>query len=217
MRRELTLWCGVVCLSALAGCGTSEEARKVEEVEKAAEQVQDSAGAMAKGLEDMAKGFQGLQGLTGGDPSQKPVDPVGFRDLQTAFGDLPGWEKGKPTGERMTNPINYSQAKVTYRKGEQSIEAEISDSAFNQLMLVPFAMFLTAGYEKETDHGYEKSIKVGDFPGWEKWDAAQKDGELSALVNKRFVVQLSGRNLTAVTELQAAMQSVDLQKLAGLK
>jgi len=29
-------------------------------------------------------------------------------------------------------------------------------------------MFLTAGYEKETERGYEKAVKVGEFPGWEK-------------------------------------------------
>jgi hypothetical protein len=216
MRNRFRLWCGIACLSTVmsVGCGKSDDEKKVEEVKRAAEQVQDSAGDMAKGLEAMAKSFQGL---TGADPNQKPVDPVGFRELQAAFGDLPGWEKGKPTGERMTSPVNYSQAKVTYRNGERSIEAEISDSALNQIMLVPFAMFLTSGYEKETEHGYEKSIKVGSFPGWEKWDTEDKDGEMNVLVNRRFIVQLSGRGLGDVKDLHAAMDSVDLTRLAGLK
>jgi hypothetical protein len=208
-------WTVVCTVSvALAGCGQPPQEKKVEEVKKSADQVQKSADQMAKGLEDMAKG---LTSLAGGDPNQKPVDPVSFRDLQTAFGDLSGWEKGKPTGERMTAPVNYSVAKVTYTKGDASISEEISDSAFNQMLLVPFSMFLTTGYEKETDNGYEKSAKVGEFPGFEKWNSGSHSGELTAIVNKRFIVQVNGHGIPDPKVMQEAMASIDLKKLASLK
>ena len=78
-------------------------------------------------------------------------------------------------------------------------------------------MFLTSGYEKETETGYEKSTKVGEHPGWEKWNSSRKDGELNAVVAKRFIVQVDGDNLDDVKALHAAMASVDLNKLASLK
>ena len=213
-RAFVTVANGVLACMSLAACGKAPEEKHAEEVKKGAEQVQQSADAMAKGLADMAKG---LQGMAGGDPNQKPVDPVGFRELQAAFGDLSGWEKGKPTGERMTSPVNFSVAKVTYTNGDSTIEQEISDSAFNQLMLVPFSMFLTSGYEKETEDGYEKSTKVGDYPGWEKWNKTGKSGELNAIVNKRFIVQVRGHEIDDPKVLHAAMASVDMKKLASLK
>jgi len=196
-----------------AACGKSPEQKRADEIQKGAEQVQQSAETMAKGLADMAKGLQGMAA----DPNQKPVDPVNFHELQAAFGDLSGWEKGKPTGERMTSPVNYSQATVRYRKGDAEIETEISDSAFNQMLLVPYTMFLTSGYEKETDNGYEKSTKVGDYPGWEKWDSSDKSGELNAIVNKRFIVQVRGTNIADARVLHDAMSATDLKKLAALK
>jgi len=205
--------CAAAC-AAVVACGPPPEQKKVEEVKKASDSVQKGADQMAKGLQDMAKG---LSGLAGTDPNQKPVDPVSFRDLQSAFGDLSGWEKGKPTGERMTAPVNYSVAKVTYTKGDARIEEEISDSAFNQMLLVPFSMFLTTGYEKETEDGYEKSTKVGDFPGFEKWDKGSKRGELTAIVNKRFIVQVTGHGIPDQKMVQDAMASIDLKKLASLK
>jgi hypothetical protein len=176
--------------------------------------VQKGAEGMAKGLADMAKG---LTAMAGGDPNQKPVDPVSFRDLQTMLPDISGWEKGKPTGERMTSPVTYAEASVTYRKGDAQIDEKIVDSAFNQLLVAPFTMFLTMGYEKETENGYEKALKVGDFPGWEKWNSASKDGELNAVVNKRFIVQIEGRHIDDPKVLHAAMNQTDLRKLAALK
>lgn len=50
---------------------------------------------------------------------------MSFRDLQTLFPDLDGWDKGKPEGERMTQPVSFSQAEVRYRKGESAISLKI--------------------------------------------------------------------------------------------
>ena len=48
------------------------------------------------------------------------------------------------------------------------------DSAFSQMLIAPWAMFLTAGYEKQTCDGYEKSVNVGGNPGFEKWNSRDK-------------------------------------------
>ena len=204
-------------LVATAACGKSEEQQRAEtaasEASKAAENVAGGAEQVAKGLEGLAKGFQELAQ----NADVKPVDPVSFRDLQTAFGDLKGWEKGKPTGERMTAPVAFSEASVTYRQGDASIDAKIIDSGFNQILMAPFAMFLSAGYEKETQDGYEKSVKVGEHPGWEKWNTEGKDGELNAVISKRFLLTLEGNGIESTKVLYDLAQATDLAKLASLK
>src|SRR5713226_2810494 len=88
MRSSVWIAVCVAACVAVAACGKPPEGKRAEDVKKGAEQVQKSADQMAKGLADMAKGIQGLSG--GGDSNQKPVDPVSFHDLQTAFGDLSG-------------------------------------------------------------------------------------------------------------------------------
>jgi hypothetical protein len=195
-----------------AGKAVDEAGKAAQEAGKDA--AQDATKQAAQGLEALAKG---LQGLAATGPDGKPVDPISFRDLQTVFVPLNGWEMGKPTGSRMTAPVSYSQAEVTYRKGDSHIKASIMDSGYNQLLIAPFSMFLTAGYEKETESGYEKSVKLAGNPGWEKWEGTSKSGELSAFVNKRFVVHFEGSRIDDTKVLYQLAQSSNLAKLASLK
>jgi hypothetical protein len=210
MKRALVVVVGLAV--AVAACGKSAEEKQAEQAAQAAEQ---AAGEASKGLEQVAKGLEAM--VTGGNAGQKAVDPVSFRDLIALMPDLEGWEKEKPTGERMSAPFPYSIAEAAYTKGDARIEVKMTDSGFNQLLLTPYAMFLTAGYEKETSDGYEKSTKVNGQPGWEKWDGSSKDGELNALVGRRFLLQIEGRQVDDNKILHEVAGKIDMGKLAALK
>jgi hypothetical protein len=58
---------------------------------------------------------------------------------------------------------------------------------------------------------------VNGYPGWEKWNGDTKSGELNAIVNKRFIVQIEGRGLDNAKVLHALMDQTDLPKLAAMK
>lgn len=226
-RWNIALAAGLTLALAACGGGSSEDAaRQMEEgakqLEKGAQEMAKAAEKKGADAEDMAKGFEamakGLTAMAGGDANAKPVDPVSFRELMAVFPEsFDGWERSKPTGERMSSPVNFSEAKVRFTKGESRLELQITDSGFNQILIAPFAMFLTAGYEKETEHGYEKSVKVGEFPGWEEWNSEGKDGELNAIINKRFMVKVEGDNIDGAKVMHDLMAATNLKKLAELK
>ena len=202
-------------------CGKSPEEKQAEELQKSAEQVQKGAESVSKGAGDLAKGAAdlaaGLGAAFGGDPNVKPVDPVSFRDLIALLPAPAGWEREKPTGERMTSPVSFADASVRLMKGNATVTVKITDSGFNQLLVAPFAMFLAGNYEKETNTGYEKSIKVGDALGLEKWDSETKSGDLTIIVNKRFIVEIDGSSIDDPKMLHTMLDNVDLKKLADLK
>ena len=207
-----------------SGCQSSEQKQAEEAtkqaakaIEQAAKSTESGAAQAAKGLEQMAKGLEAMAGGAMGGDGAKPVSPVSFRELQTIFPDLDGWDKAKPTGEHMTMPFSFSQAEVRYRKGESRVEIKIVDSGFNQLLFTPFAMFMQQGYEKETSTGYEKSTTVGGQPGWEKWNTEGKDGEVNAFVGKRFILTVEGRNVDDIKALHDVVGRLDLAKLAAMK
>jgi hypothetical protein len=214
-----------LALVATAGCGKSAEQKRQEEaakqMEEAAKQLEKAgteaqkaaekgAEGMAAGMEALAKGLGAAAGVASGG---KAVDPLPFRELQVTFADLSGWEKMKPTGESMTAPFKISNAAVRYTKGESEIRVKITDSAYNALMLVPFTWVSNMGYEKETETGYEKATKVAGFPGLEKWNTASKDGELTLVANKRYIVELEGDDIDDTKVLHQLAESMSLGKL----
>lgn len=222
-----------------AGCGKSPEEKAADALEKAASDMAKAGEEMAKageaaataagqaaqgatanageqaarGMEDFAKAMQGMAAAMGGG---KVSEPISFRELQAAFPAVSGWTMEKPRGERMTSPVAFSQTEARYRNGDQSIEVKIVDSAFNQILVAPWAMFLTAGYEKETDEGYEKSTTVAGHPGFEKWNTERKDGEVNIVVAKRFLVSVEGDGLSDVKQLHDFAGKIDFAKLAAL-
>lgn len=222
-------WMTVLAVASMlaAGCASSEPERQqleqkaqeaAKEAETRADQAEDAARKTGQGAEQMAKGFEqlakGLGQLAGS--KHEPVDPVSFRALYDFFPDLSGWEKNRPTGERTTSPIRYAEAKTTYKRGDSEIDASIVDSGFNQVLMAPFAMFLTGGFERETEDGYEKALKVEGFPAWEKWDNDGR-GELNALVGERFLLRLEGTRLSDNKVLHELAAAANLSKLADLK
>jgi hypothetical protein len=217
-----------------AACGRSDEQIAAE---KAAEDAKEAAAAVQKaaesaaaagaaagaagaaaGLEALAKGMEGVAGaLAGKGPDGKPVQPVTFQSLQSVLPEISGWKREQPTGERMTVPVPFSQAEVQYSKGDAEVEVKIVDSAYSSLLVAPWAMFLTAGYEKQTSSGYEKSVSVGGNPGFERWDSDRKDGELNLVVAKRFLVTIEGNGIADTNVLQDFASKIDAAKLTSLK
>jgi hypothetical protein len=213
MRRHIAILSIAAVAVTAAACGKSESQKATEAAAKQLEQAANSAekGDTAKSLEEMGKALGAL--ASGGATDQKPVEPISFKELQAAFPQIAGWEMGKPTGEKMTSPVPFSQATVKYTVGESTIEAKLVDSGFNQLLIAPMTMFLQAGYEKETEDGYEKATKVAGHPGWERWNSESKHGEVSAVVGKRFIMTVVGDDLTDTKPLYEVVEKAKLSAL----
>jgi hypothetical protein len=219
---------GILGLAATltVACGKSEEEKAAEkaaqETKEAAEALKKAAeatgtAAAVKGLEGFAKAMEGAAAAMSGTKDGKPVDPVSFQELQSALPEVSGWKREEPTGERMTAPIPFSQAEADYTMGDANISVKIVDSAFSQMLIAPWAMFLTTGYEKQSSDGYEKALSVAGNPAFEKWSKGGKDGELNIVLAKRFLVTIDGNNIADTKVLHEFASKLDTGKLASLK
>jgi hypothetical protein len=185
------------------GCGQPAERQQAPGPGKNAAEAQHSA-------EDVSKGAAGAAQGTG-------VQPVSVRALQALLPEPFDWQREKPTGERNTTPVNFVDASVRMMKGDATVTVKITDSAVNEMLLAPFASVLAGGSDRKSEHGYEKSVTIGDAPGFERWDSETKTGNLTVIVNRRYIVEVDGSSIDTPRVLRDILGKTDLKKLADLK
>jgi len=215
-RIALMLVTGALVVSV--ACGKSDAEKQAEEaaanLEKASEAL--SKAAEGKGsAEDLAEGMKALTDAMNGDG--KTVDPVSFQSLEALLPSLSGWERDTPRSERMTSPVAYAQTEAHYSRGDASLDITITDSGFAQAVLAPFSMMAMMGMNRESREGYEKGVTLNGQPGFEEWRNENRDGELTLLVGKRFLVAVKGSQLPGAGTLQDAARAIDFGKLAALQ
>lgn len=193
------------------GCGGGSEPQQANQPAPATTP-QAPVDAAAQAAQSMQQATQAMQQM-----GQQTATAVDFEKLVALLPEVNGWTRGKPKGEQVSMGVTMSHAKAEYQNGDASIDLEITDSSFNQLVLSPFTMFLAAGYSERSSDGYSKSVPVSGNPGFEKWSAESRRAEVTVVVGNRFIVQATGRNVDSVDPVNALVKSVDLAKLATLK
>lgn len=196
----------VVLGIVIAGCGGSSAPKETPAATPKASATPQSPADVAQ---QMAQGLQQL------GKNQAPA--VDFEKLVALVPQLNGWERSEPKGEQVTMGVSLSNAKAEYTKGDSTIRLEITDAAFNQLVLAPLSMMLMANYSERSSSGYKKYAAIGGNPGFESWENEPKDGEVTVVIAQRFVVNAKGSNVPNIDVVRSLVQAVDLTKLAALK
>lgn len=216
----------VACLvlASVAGCGKSAEQEQAEEAaakvqegaeimqqgaEQMAREAQQSSEQMADGLQQMAEGFQQMA-----KGSAKVVD---FEELKAVLPEVAGWTQADTRGEQASMPISISRAETRYRRDDSRIELEVIDTGGSPLMTAPLKIFLGAGYSERSDDGFKREAKVSGYPGMEEWNVNSKRGEVTALVNNRFIVQATGHDVADLADVRKVVEAVNFSRLAALK
>jgi hypothetical protein len=202
------LWAGLLPVMLLIGCGSNKEKEEEEKKDDESVSMMGAAGAMkemASQMEDMQK--------------NGPVETVNFRTLKELLpADADGLPRKEATGEKngaMGFTISTATGKYENGDGSERIELSIVDGGGSPMMM-GLAAWSMIDVDKETEHGYEKTTKMGDNKAYEKYDSADKNGELNVLVNKRFVITAKGRGVS-MDKIKAALDDIDLDKLADMK
>ena len=115
--------------------------------------------------------------------------------------------------------FTISKAEANYNNDDysQSIDVEITDLAgatgYAGLAAWGWAM---VDIDKETENGYEKTIKYKGHKAYEKYDSQGSYGSIEVLVSGRFMVSVSG-NGVSMGEIKSAIDQIDIGKLESMK
>lgn len=206
MRTPLNLLLiGLLPVVVLSGCGGSKEEEKKDEESVS---VMGAAGA----LKELAAQAEEMQ-------KKGPVETVNFRSLKELLpDDADGLARKEATGEKNGAAgftVSTATGKYANADNSETIELTLVDGG-GTAMMMGLAAWSMLEVDKETENGYEKTGKIGDNKSYEKYDNANKDGEIAVLVNKRFIVTAKGRGVS-MDKLKASLEDIDLDKLGSLK
>lgn len=206
MRTILNLCCATLIPALLlVGCGGKKEEEKKDD-----ESVSLTGAASA--LKEMAAQAEEMQ-------KKGPVETIDFRSLKELLpDDADGLARQEATGEKNGAAgfvISTATGKYANDDKSETIELTLVDGGGSAMML-GLAAWSMIEIDKETENGYEKTSKLGENKSYEKYDNANKSGEIAVLVNKRFIATAKGRGVS-MDKLKAALEDIDLDKLGDLK
>lgn len=211
MKRSFAV--GILVAGLAAGCGGSNTANSSDSASNAQQNSTTPANqtpeqVAARGIEQMMQ--------QGGVVSQAKA--VNYEQLTALIPDVAGWEKSDVKGSQGSMAgISFARAEAQYEKGDTSINLEITDTAMIQMMVMPFQMVASGGFDQKSTEGYKRGTKVAGHPGWEEWENQSKSAEVNILVGNRFIVRGSGDDLPNSDVVKQVIEAINLSKLATLK
>jgi len=204
----------LVVTASAAACGSASEAKAEKpEPAKAAAQPLKSTPATP----EPSRGRSTSPGRSDQPATPALARAVDYERLKDLLPDIDGWARSDTTGEQHTTPAAFARARAVYRTAESRIELVITDSAFSPMVLAPVSIFLAPGYSERSDDGFRRAVKVGGQPAVEQWNSGSRRAEVTALVANRYLVRASGDDVSGVEPVLAAVESVNLARLAALK
>jgi hypothetical protein len=194
----------------LIGCGDKS---KEQPQDGNKEETSSSTEGMPSDLKEMAEMMSGE--VTEG---KEPVPPVSFKVLMNYLPkEIPGMKAEKPRGETVQwQKWTHSSASAEFygETDNQSAHVNIYDYAYISNLYLPYQMMFKMKFERESIDGYEKSTELNGMPTFEKWDIEGKDNEVTVLVGKRFIVNVSTDNMPEGSARKIA-EGLDFGSLAS--
>ncbi|MBF0481451.1 MAG: hypothetical protein HQK81_14025 [Desulfovibrionaceae bacterium] len=144
------------------------------------------------------------------------ADLVNFKQLM-AFVDIPAPDgftvAEKPSGSTTKSPVMLSEAKIVFAGDEdKSIEISVMDGLSAS---VPF-MAITQAVEMESSEEYIKPLNIKGIKGNEAFRFQEKEGELTLVVDNRFLVSVRGTGLPDNDLIKKLAAALDFARLVEL-
>ncbi len=177
-----------------------------------------AADASGNAQDGAAAAANALAALGGAMAGNRKVDPVDFHALKDLLpGALPGMQRVNAEGSsQAAMGMKSSEATATYQ-GTAGARAEIKIADVSAVAgLMDAASGIAQSVNSESDTGYERNTTVGGQPVHEKFDNRSKHGELSAIVAKRFAVNVTGDSIDMST-LEQYAGAIDFSRLEAMK
>ncbi len=147
-----------------------------------------------------------------------PAEPINFRELRELLpAAVDGIDQSGVEGSTDgAMGFTISQVEAEYASDVSEYDVSILDYGALPSMGMMGMGWTMAQIDRESGSTYERTVTFGGQKGFRKYDSEARSGEFSLIVGDRFHVQVTGSGVDD-DDLEAALRSVDLEALAGMK
>ena len=134
-----------------------------------------------------------------------------------------GWTKGdiRSSQIEISAECTYTAACLPLTKDDLRLKVTVADTGSHTEALIALATLVVTlpddCVQEVPPATTIKKAKVNGLPTAEMWDAAKKSGEISVVVNDRFVVTVEAQKAESLDQLRAVLAGMDLKAVAALK
>lgn len=146
-------------------------------------------------------------------PAAPPVALVSLADLRASVPDFPGWTRGEMAAQEDAAPQRSAHVGVTFTRGREKLELEIADTGGAPRAIESLEHIAGSSTNRKVDNGYFKGTMVGRFPAVESWNTVEKIGEVSVLIQRRFIIHVAGSGIKDAAPMRALAHAVDTSRL----
>ncbi len=142
---------------------------------------------------------------------------VGHQRLESFLPKPDGWTLEHSAGADVQLPAPASHVRATYKRGAAQIDLELTDTGGDASYIEALSKIANGNYHQEAPNGYMKAVSLGGFPGVESFNRDDQIGEVTVILNRRFLVHASSSGATAIDSVRSVVTGIDLSGLAALK
>jgi len=171
------------------------------------------------GLVGLVRAEDNADGKKADAPKTEAVDFRKLKELVPA--ELSGMKRSSCNGERnKVGEMSISQVTASFKKddndGSPKVELTVIDYSNLEMAKGMAAAWTTIEIDKDSDDGFEKTVKVKGNPGFFTWRKDGKRGEVQLMVGQRYIMTVQTDNI-ASDDVIKTVEALPLDKLAALK
>ncbi len=201
----------------LSSCFATDEQKEERRKEEIKEEIDDNLNEAKEDLDDAFKNIgEAFEGLKKKHQLGEE-EPINFRAIKKVLPErLAGFDLEDSEGQTSgVLGFKVSTVEAEYREDDASFEVTIVDVAGVGKLVTGMASWSNFDVDKESKDGYERTTTIDGHKAFEKYNERRERGEISLLVEDRFIITLKGKGVSE-RQMRRALDDIDIRKLTRL-
>jgi hypothetical protein len=141
------------------------------------------------------------------------VTLVPLADLRAAVPVMDGWSRSEITVQELPAPARSTAASASFTRGVEKLDLEIADTGGDPRAIESLEHMAGSNVRRTVANGYFAGTTIRGHPAVESWNTVDKLGELSLLIQRRYIIHVAGSGLPDAAAMRALAEAVDTTRL----